>query len=107
MPVVNIPIGSRTFELVCGEGQEESLQTLAAEVSSRLDQLSQSIDTSNETLLLVMTALMLQDELNELKGNKGGAASADQDQAINESVSQAIIAISDYVEAVTEGVVKM
>lgn len=104
MPVVNIPIGSRTFELVCGEGQEENLQALAAQVSERLVGLGQSIDTSNETLLLVMTALMLQDELNEFKD--GGTVPVDQDAAINSSVSEAIIAISDYVDAVSDRIEK-
>ena len=107
MPVVNIPIGHRSFELVCGEGQEENLQSLAVEVSARLMKLSEQIDTTNDTLLLVMTALMLQDELNELKSNGNAPSSEDQDRAVNESVSEAILAISEYVDAVKDRIEKM
>ncbi len=107
MPIVNIPIGHRTFELVCGEGQEENLQSLAVEVSARLLKLSESIETNNDTLLLVMTALMLQDELNELKNNATPMSTEDQDRVINESVSETILAISEYVDAVKDRIEKM
>jgi len=103
MPVVNIPIGQRSFQLMCGEGQEAHLLSLAKDVSSRLESLSKSMETSNDTLLLVMTALMIQDDLNEINDNRPSAAyDEDRDTAINYAVADAISAISDYVDTVTE-----
>ena len=107
MPIVNIPIGQRTFELVCGEGQELHLKSLASEVSARLLSLAESTDTTNDTLLLVMTALMMQDELNELKSNGAIITTEEQDNIINDSVSKTILAISEYVDAVRERVEKL
>lgn len=67
MPTVDITLGKRVFQLVCGDGQEGRLRELAAEVGARVDHLAESLGNHNDTLLLVMTSLMMQDELNELK----------------------------------------
>lgn len=100
MPVVDITIGKRTFQLVCGEGQEAHLQNLAAEVSERVHMLSQSMGNTNDTLLLVMSSLMLQDEINELKANSSGKNNIEQE--IDDSVADAIKTIAEYVEGVAE-----
>lgn len=96
MPVVDIAIGKRSFQLVCGEGQESHLQSLAAEVSEKVHLLSESMGNTSDTLLLVMTSLMLQDELNERRENSDSGNNAD------ETVSEAIKAIAEYVETVAE-----
>lgn len=109
MPVVDITIGKRTFQLVCGEGQETHLQSLAADVSARVNLLSESMGNSNDTLLLVMSSLMIQDELNEHKRNRqarpaesaGSGHTREQiDREIDEAVTEAVTAISEYVESV-------
>lgn len=109
MPVVDITIGKRTFQLVCGEGQESHLQSLAADVSARVNLLAGSMGNSNDTLLLVMSSLMIQDELNELhrsgararsgKGEGGEVTREQIDREIDEAVTEAVTAISEYVEA--------
>ncbi|MCB2081654.1 MAG: cell division protein ZapA [Rickettsiales bacterium] len=97
MAVVDITIGKRTFQLMCGEGQELHLQRLAEEVSERVEELAGSIDTKNDTLLLVMASLMLQDELNELRA--GGAANSNDS---DDTLIEALDAISDYVDGIAE-----
>ncbi len=105
MAIVNIQIGKRDFQLACDEGQEGHLQALAKQVSARVQQLSESVQTSNDTLLLVMSALMMQDELNE-----GGTSSQPNPAAVQEEadaiVVEALNTISEYVEAVAEKVEK-
>jgi len=106
MPVVDINIGKRTFQLVCGEGQEGHLQGLASQVGKKVEALAKSVDNANDTLLLVMASLMLQDEINELQKNPTIANDADlqeiQDRAIDQAVSEAVEAIAEYVETVAD-----
>ena len=105
MPNINITIGKRTFELVCGEGQENHLRQLASQVSKRLEELSHSMGTHNDSLLLVMTTLMLQDELNELKSvrekDKHQASDVSQEET-DAAMVETITAISEYVEAMAK-----
>ncbi len=110
MPVVDITIGKRTFQLVCGEGQEPHLQELASDVSERVNLLAKSMGYTNDTLLLVMSSLMIQDELNETRRKAGkpratlsgesGLPREAVDREIDEAVTEAVTAISEYVETV-------
>lgn len=99
MPAVNIQIGRRAFPLACSEGQEAHLQQLAVEVSERVEMLEGSMGSSNDTLLLVASALMMQDEINDLRSRSGND---DSDDAITEAIN----AIADYVETIAERIEK-
>ena len=110
MPNVDITIGRRSFQLVCGEGQEAHLKSLATEVSKRVEDLAVSMGSSNDTLLLVMSALMMQDQLNNKAGQKTESANAvlssvsesDNEASINLAVAEAVDAIAQYVENVAD-----
>jgi cell division protein ZapA len=112
MPTVSIEIGRRSFQLVCGEGQEAHLQELAAQVSGRVDELASSMGSNNDTLLLVTSALMMQDEINSRPTSGAPVATAaptiqgiseeDNERNINVAVSDAVEAIAQYVESVAD-----
>lgn len=103
MPVVDITLGSRTFQLACGEGQEVHLRGLAESLDGRIKELSESFKTGNETLLLVMAALMTQDELNEIqKRPKPGEGN----EAVDTAVAEALETVADYVEAIADRIKK-
>jgi len=102
MPAVDITIGNRTFQLVCGDGQETHLQNLASSVSERVEKLSESMGNSNDTLLLVMASLMMQDQINDYASGSTPANSDNQDEAINQAVTEAVTAISEYVDSVAD-----
>ncbi len=109
MPTIDITIGRRSFQLVCGDGQEEHLKKLASEVSNRVDGLAESVGSNNDTLLLVMSALMMQDELNNVAGGEvslsslsGGISQEEQEKNINNAVADAVDAIAQYVENVAD-----
>ncbi len=101
MSIVDLKIGARSFQLACEEGQESHLKKLAAEVDTKIESLSRQMRTGNESLLFLMTALMLQDELNELNkklddSNKKALDSKEED------MSTAINTISDYLETIVD-----
>ena len=112
MPTVNIEIGRRSFQLVCGEGQEAHLQELSEQVSDRVDALASSMGSNNDTLLLVTSALMMQDEINSKPATGGAIPSAapvlqrisedESERNINVAVSDAVDAIAQYVESVAD-----
>ncbi len=67
MPQITIRIGSRSYDLACGDGQEERTHMLAAEVDSCLTDLRIQIPNAPEAKLLVFVALMMADRVQEAK----------------------------------------
>jgi len=65
MALVDLDIGGRKFQLACGDGEESRLAGLAEALNNRINELKLDQEGSSQ-LLLAMTALMMQDELNEL-----------------------------------------
>ena len=62
MPLVNIAIHGRNYEMHCGEGQEPHLKALADKLSSQVTALAQANPAADEARLLVMAGLLLSDE---------------------------------------------
>jgi len=68
MPQVSINIANRTYELACGEGEEERVHELAAYVDDKVTQLRRQLPGVAEVKLLVFASLMLADESREARG---------------------------------------
>ena len=67
MAEVNITLNGRTYEIACDPGQEGRVVDLAAYIDQRLQGISRSGGAYNEGHLLVLTALVLADELYEAR----------------------------------------
>ena len=63
MGQATITINGRTYRLKCGDGEEERLLALADIVRRRVDSLAGEFEAAGDGRLLLMTALMLADEL--------------------------------------------
>ena len=68
MPQVSIQIANRTYELACGEGEEERVNELAAYVEEKVSALRQQMPGAPEVKLLVFASLLLADESREARG---------------------------------------
>jgi len=68
MPQVSINIANRTYELACGEGEEQRVHELAAYVDEKVTQLRRQLPGVAEVKLLVFASLMLADESREARG---------------------------------------
>ena len=69
MPQVSITIANRTYELACGEGEEDRVHELAAYVDEKLSMLRQRMPPGTpEVKLLVFASLLLADESREARG---------------------------------------
>ncbi len=68
MAQVRIEVGGRPYEVTCRDGEEDRLRMLGRVVDTRLADVARAIGRGNETRELLMTALLLADELEETRG---------------------------------------
>lgn len=67
MAEVTLKINDRGYGLTCEDGEEQRVLDLATYVDSRLQDISKAGAATNESHLLVLTSLVLADELFELR----------------------------------------
>ncbi len=69
MAEVNLNIHGRDYGIACDDGQESRVMEVGNYVDSRVRGIASAGAASNENHLLVLTALVLADEVRELKDN--------------------------------------
>lgn len=67
MAQVTIRINGYAYTVGCADGQEPHLASMAAEVDQRIEKIKASIGPSGEARLVVLAALMMADELHDLR----------------------------------------
>ncbi len=67
MAIVPVRINGREYSLACYDGQEDQLIVLSQDVDDRVHGLSKQMPHAGESMLLLMSALTLSDELAETK----------------------------------------
>ena len=65
MGQVAVTINGRGYEVACDDGQEDHLVRLAGYIDKKVAELVASVGQIGDTRLLVMSALLLADELSE------------------------------------------
>lgn len=80
MSNITLTIGSRPYTVACAPGEEDHVQTLGRLIDSKLDALPGTVAQS-ETRSLLFAALLLADEVHELReavADAGTAVPADK-----------------------------
>jgi cell division protein ZapA len=67
MAEVNVTIHGKTYGIACDNGQERRVQELTRYVDARLREIASAGAASNESHLLVLTALVMADEIFDMK----------------------------------------
>jgi cell division protein ZapA len=67
MAEVAVTINGRVYQMACDDGQEEHLLALSHKVGSRVEELANSVGQVGDARLLVMTSLLIADELSDLR----------------------------------------
>ena len=67
MGLVTVTLNNRTYRLRCGDGEESRLIELAAKVKHRVDALAAEFGNVGDDRLLLMTALLIADELYDAR----------------------------------------
>ncbi|WP_033067374.1 cell division protein ZapA [Thalassospira australica] len=63
MAQVSIRINGRSYDIACDDGQENRIHALAGYVDERVREISDAVGQIGEQRLLVMTSLLIADEL--------------------------------------------
>lgn len=76
MPQVSVRINGYSYSVGCEEGQEHHLVAMAREVEGRIDSIKALGGQSGEARLLVLAALLMADELHDLRIEADGLRAA-------------------------------
>lgn len=99
MPIVDLHIGRRSYQIACEPGEEHHLLKLSQSINRRIQELGHMKDM-DESMILVLTALTMQDEINDLEA--GAPAPSPQPQADMVLRAEAEAYIRDILSDVTE-----
>lgn len=78
MPNVVITLQGRPYTIACDEGQERRVQQLAVYVDQTLRNIARNGAAASENYQLVLTSILLADELLTLKEQQEGTPAAEQ-----------------------------
>ncbi len=99
MAEVNLSINGRAYGIACDDGQESRVSDLGRYVDERLREISRAGAASSESHLLVLTALILADEIYDLRENAqavGGAAPQQANGEISDEEEIMIVKAIDH-----------
>ena len=74
MASVNLIIGGNPYSVSCRDGEELHLQTLAAIVDAKATEARGAVGGVSEVRQMLLAALLLADELNDLRSGSPAAA---------------------------------
>ncbi|MBT5433467.1 MAG: cell division protein ZapA [Alphaproteobacteria bacterium] len=102
MAQVNVQIHGRSYQVACGDGEEERIAGLASYVDSKVQELVGALGNVGDQRLLVMVSLLLADELWEQR--EGGTPKAGGPKADNGSGKRAssIEALAERLDKLAE-----
>lgn len=67
MPQVTLRINGFAYSVACQDGQEDHLQSMAAEIDRQMDEIKEGGTPGGEARMLVMAALLLADKLHDTR----------------------------------------
>jgi cell division protein ZapA len=67
MAEVNLLIDGRTYGVACDDGQERRVQQLGTYIDQRLREVARGSGAANKAQLMVLTSLLLADEVFDLR----------------------------------------
>ena len=103
MAEITIQIAGRSYDVACRDGEEEQLRRLADFVDTKAGQARAAVGGGGETRQLLLAALLLADELNDLRGGKVAPLPPDTDTALADAVEQLAARVETLAEHLETG----
>jgi cell division protein ZapA len=100
MAQVDIRIGNREYELSCRDGEEDHLRLIARLVDRKAAAAAETMGDLNEARQLLLAALLLADELNDLSA--GAVERPSVAPAVDLSLTTALERLADRMESLAE-----
>jgi len=95
MGQINVTVGGRNYTLACRDGEEERLSKLAGHINEKSEDLTRLLGQVSESRMLLMSALLVADELFDARDKSTrGSAAVDAGAAVG-----AMSAAADRIEA--------
>lgn len=88
----SIKILNREYQIACGPGEEEKLLDLASKLNKRLSDNSRVFKGANDMMLMLLTAITLEDKIQDLEQQNKFS------NPIDISANQDIISASDRID---------
>ena len=103
MGEVNLSLHGKTYGVACDDGQERRVAELGKYVDARLCEIAAAGAASNESHLLVLTAIVLADEIHELRaalsqGTSAQRASREEERQIIEAINHLALRIDSVAD---------
>ena len=96
MAQVDVSVNGQSYRIACEDGQEDRLVDLAAMVDEKVIGLVNQIGQVGSNRLLVMAALIIADELVDLKNEAGSS----QELADNTNQQDTVLALQEITKRI-------
>ena len=103
MAQVNVSVNGQSYRIACEDGQEDRLIDLATMVDEKVLELVNQIGQVGSNRLLVMAALIIADELVDLK-NEAGSSQELEDNTNQQDTVLALQEITKRIENIADQV---
>ncbi len=108
MAEVNVNINGRTFGIACDDGQEQRVLDLAKYVDERLQAISSAGAAGNDMHLMVLTSIVIADEVFDLlEGGGQEAAQASGNPEEDKKVVNAIDHLASRIDSIANSIQKI
>ena len=100
MASVDVEIGARSYSVVCRDGEEPHLRSVAAMVDRKARDAAAAMGNMGEARQLLFASLLLADELKEVRAGSAGTAATKA--APDPAVANALERLAERVEMLAE-----
>ena len=105
MAEVTVSIRGRNYGITCDDGQEGRVRELGAYVDEKIKAMAGAGAASSDAQLLVLTSILLADEVFEARDNQGDASTAaanSHPSEVDEQVLQTVENLASRVNTISE-----
>ncbi len=99
MARVSVSINKQSYEIACEEGQQESVLALASIVNEKVSDLVAEVGHVGEARSLVMAALLMADETQEMKKDMTRIKAEADSRALDAADKASLQAVKDQSQA--------
>jgi cell division protein ZapA len=101
MPLMDVVVNGRAYQVACDPGQEDRLQELAQQFDKRVRTLASAVGQVGDARLMLMAGLMLMDEFSN-----GAAKSAERERE-NASLKAKLANGTETLEKAESGITEL
>lgn len=100
--ILKLAVGKKIYKVKCQESEKEKLIKIAKIVNRKLNLLAMNMKDSDEKTIMFMTALMIQEELEQEKDHNAAISNNISDDDLYDAMCNNIKNITNYVKSLTK-----